>query len=577
MMGFFKLRFNAAVSILLFFLGTITVAGQKIRHAEMLGRPTDKSVTLRLMFEEVAEIQVEYGTTAGSLNHKTTWTVFTAGQLAEILIKELEPDTRYFYRVLHRSPGESGITFRPEYNFHTQRKPGSEYTFVIQADPHLDEQSDTALYSRCLSNQLADQPDFVIDLGDIIMTDKLKNASGKITRDTITKRCQYMRTFYEKLCHSVPLLMALGNHEGEAGWTLNGNSENTAIWGTLERKKYFANPAPDDFYTGDDTDHLFVGKRENYYSWSWGDVLFVVLDPYWYTTPKPDANTGWRWTLGKKQYDWLKNTLEFNESRFKFVICHQLVGGDPNGRGGIEYADLYEWGGNNKDGSFGFVSNRPGWYKPIKDLLTENRVNVFFHGHDHFFGKQEKECLIYQECPQPSHPNYQNANQAEDYGYLKGQILPNSGHLRIHVKPEEVKIEYVRAYLPSVENANRKNRDVAATYFLHPVNCYDSLSTGLPVIWNSEYVNELIYPNPFETETNITFSVQQKQYISLQINDKQGRIIKHLIKESEMSAGQYSVIWDGTNETVQEMNSGVYYYLITNNSGRIASGQILLK
>jgi uncharacterized protein (UPF0216 family) len=44
--------------------------------------------------------------------------------------------------------------------------------------------------------------------------------------------------------------------------------------------------------------------------------------------------------------------------------------------------------------------------KPVKELLRENRVNIFFHGHDHFFGKQEKDCLVYQETPQPSHPNY---------------------------------------------------------------------------------------------------------------------------------------------------------------------------
>ena len=47
-----------------------------------------------------------------------------------------------------------------------------------------------------------------------------------------------------------------------------------------------------------------------------GDALFVVLDPYWYTTTKPHhggvgVGSGDRWdrTLGREQYDWLRDTL----------------------------------------------------------------------------------------------------------------------------------------------------------------------------------------------------------------------------------------------------------------------------
>lgn len=31
-------------------------------------------------------------------------------------------------------------------------------------------------------------------------------------------------------------MMAMGNHEAEAGWYLNNTPNNLAIWGTLERK-----------------------------------------------------------------------------------------------------------------------------------------------------------------------------------------------------------------------------------------------------------------------------------------------------------------------------------------------------
>jgi len=559
----------------LLFLNGFLLTSQEVIHKEILGRPTDKSITIRMAFDTNCEFMVEYGLTQDLLNNKPAIINANASIPTDLTLEGLSKNTTYYYRVLYRNIPNSSWKIRPVYRFTTQKNEDVGFTFVIQADPHLDEQSDTAVYSRCVKNQSEDHPDFIIDLGDIIMTDKLKNGSGKITRDTITSRCKYLRSFYEIAGHSAPYFMVLGNHEGEAGWTLNGSADNSAIISTQERKKYFMNPLPNEFYSGDDTQNDFVGLRENYYSWKWGDALFVVLDPYWYTSPKPDANTGWRWTLGKKQYDWLKTTLEMDNSIYKFVFCHQLVGGDPNGRGGIEFADLYEWGGNNIDGSYGFNSNRQGWYKPIKDILIENKVSAFFHGHDHFFGKQEKDCLIYQECPQPSHKSFQNANQAGEYGYVNGQILPNSGHIRVNVQPDEVKIEYVRAYSAANETPTRKNKDIAATYFIKRNDCYDTLSTSSTILWNSDYLNELIYPNPFSNDLNIQFSLTTLETLSLAIFDNQGKIVNYLMNKNKLSSGEYNIIWDGKNAAGQQMPNGMYVYHLITNKGK-KSGKIIL-
>lgn len=326
----------------LFCLISCPVLGQKIRHGELLGRPTNKSIVIQAFFEEDAEVSAKYGTASGTYGQQTAWIKIIKGEPAEISITGLNANTTYYYKYCYRVPGATTSTERPERIFKTQKSPGSSFSFVVQADPHLDEQSDSSLYRVSLQNQLSDKPDFSIDLGDILMTDKLKNAAGIIPKDTVTYRAHMQRSFYETSAHSVPLFISMGNHEGESGWNLNNTAENIAVWGTLERKKYFLNPAPDGFYTGDETVHQFVGLRENFYAWTWGDALFVVLDPYWYTKTKPDASNGWRWTLGKTQYDWLRTTLEASKAKFKFIFAHQLIGGDPNGRGGIEFADLYE-------------------------------------------------------------------------------------------------------------------------------------------------------------------------------------------------------------------------------------------
>jgi hypothetical protein len=274
----------------------------------------------------------------------------------------------------------------------------------------------------------------------------------------------------------------------------------------------------------------------------------------------------------------LKTTLESSTAKYKFIFCHHLIGGDKDGRGGVEIADKYEWGGNNLNGSYGFDVQRPGWPKPIKEILKENRATIFFHGHDHFFGKQDRECMVYQEVPQPSHPNFTGVSYAEGYGYFQGQILPNSGHMRVQVAPEGVKVEYVRVYLPKSENATRKNKDVSATYFIGSINCYDSLQgAGIsPVVWNANYSEHLVYPNPSPREVNLEFTLPKHGQVKLTISDLQGKIIKTLLNHGSMDAGKYLIHWDGNNQLGQSVSAGEYVYSVQLNQNTIHSGKILL-
>lgn len=562
-------------------LSAFKINAQNITQTEILGRPTNNSITIQAFFSAAVEVSIQYGTITGNYSNQTPWQSFLANEPAEVLISGLASNTKYHYRMCYRSVGTTTFTTRPEHSFQTQRPIGSTFTFVVQADPHMDEQSSIPVYERCLQNQLEDNPDFMIDLGDFLMTDKLKRINvtpNVIPHDTIPYRCKLLRSKYETICHTVPLFIALGNHEGESGWNLNGTSENIAVWDTNERKKYFLNPAPDGFYSGDATSYNFVGQRESYYSWTWGDALFVVIDPYWFTATKPNATTGWLWTLGQGQYNWLRTTLENSTSKFKFIFSHQIIGGNPDGRGGVEYANLYEWGGNNLNGTSGFATNRPGWYKPIKELLTENRVTTFFHGHDHFFGKQEKDCLVYQETPQPSHSSTtaNGVSYAAGYGYLEGTILPNTGHIRVTVSPNGVLTEYVRTYLPASENATRHNKDVSSSYFIGTTNCY-TLGSNSPMIWNSNYKDEIVYPNPFSKETTIEFSLNASEKVSVSIYNELGQLVKSLLNENAMNSGKFQVIWDGMDNSGASVANGTYFYKITTESGAIKSGKLILK
>ncbi len=363
------------------------------------GKPTDSSITLNVYAPDDMEFYIEYGLCNSKYSDKTSIYKLSAHHAENITINGLKSNSRYNYRVLIKNTTEGDFTASSQYNFHTCRTQGSDFCFVVQADSHLDEQSDIELYKRTLSNELADTPDFMIDLGDTFMTDKL----GEMNNRKIQNRYLMQRGFFSLITHSVPLYLVLGNHDGESGWKLDGTENNITVQAAKNRKIYFPNPRPDDFYSGNSTVEKHVGFPEDYYAWTWGDALFVVLDPYWYTVKKPGkAIDNWGWTLGKQQYDWFKETLGKSEAKFKFVFCHHLVGGGEEGRGGIEWVKYYEMGGFNKDGTWGFDAKRTGWNKPVHQLMTDNHVTIFFHGHDHFYAKQELDGIIYQSMfPNP--------------------------------------------------------------------------------------------------------------------------------------------------------------------------------
>ena len=142
---------NLLIFILFFESNVIT---QTYEHAELLGRPTDHSITVQLFFNKTIEACVQYGTSSGNYSDQTSWQLFNNGDPTEIFISGLNANTKYFYRVCYRDPGSMAVQTRPEYFFHTQRPEGSSFSFVVQADPHMDEQSDSSIYKRCLRNQL---------------------------------------------------------------------------------------------------------------------------------------------------------------------------------------------------------------------------------------------------------------------------------------------------------------------------------------------------------------------------------------------------------------------------------------
>ena len=269
------------ILVIVYFASTfLTMSGQNLNI--ILGRPTDKSITMNILFDAKVIFYVEYGTTSGSYSVKNQEHNSESNVPFVETLTNLSADTRYFYHVSYRLPSETKWKTSPVYSFQTWRPPGKSFSFTIEADPHpYDKKCYHPLWDIALQNQLNDNADFIIDMGDTFGDD---HEPFTITNDEIRQLHLDDREYFGKICHSLPLFFCLGNHEGESGYyLLQTPPNNLATYGTLWRKYYYSNPFPDGFYTGNtQTEPNGIGLPENYYAWEWGDALFVVLDAYRY-------------------------------------------------------------------------------------------------------------------------------------------------------------------------------------------------------------------------------------------------------------------------------------------------------
>jgi immune inhibitor A len=89
------------------------------------------------------------------------------------------------------------------------------------------------------------------------------------------------------------------------------------------------------------------------------------------------------------------------------------------------------------------------------------------------------------------------------------------------------------------------------------------------------------FPNPFNPTTTIVYELNpvnqdRETHVVLSIFNILGRRVRTLV-DGEQSAGRYTVIWDGTDESGLEVASGVYFYRLNRGGESESKKMILLK
>ncbi len=85
------------------------------------------------------------------------------------------------------------------------------------------------------------------------------------------------------------------------------------------------------------------------------------------------------------------------------------------------------------------------------------------------------------------------------------------------------------------------------------------------------------FPNPFNSTTQIIFSLDRPQQVILSIYDGNGRVLRTLVDNSRLAAAFHHYYWDGTRANGSLAASGVYYIVLSTGSVHKVIKSVFLK
>jgi hypothetical protein len=124
----------------------------------------------------------------------------------------------------------------------------------------------------------------------------------------------------------------------------------------------------------------------------------------------------------------------------------------------------------------------------------------------------------------------------------------------------------------TVTDSDQNTSEFAVNHPTGEVSDVENGSDVLPLEFNL-YQN---YPNPFNPNTRIVFDLPEAGDVRLAVFNALGQRIRTLI-DRPLSTGRHAVAWDGRDEDLRPVASGVYFYRLTADRYSAGRKMILLK
>ena len=84
------------------------------------------------------------------------------------------------------------------------------------------------------------------------------------------------------------------------------------------------------------------------------------------------------------------------------------------------------------------------------------------------------------------------------------------------------------------------------------------------------------FPNPFNPETQFSYTLNKSGTISLRIYDIMGKLI-YTVYDGFQRSGNHNVLWEGLDQNKRPVSSGVYFYRLVTQSNTISKKMVLAK
>ena len=115
-------------------------------------------------------------------------------------------------------------------------------------------------------------------------------------------------------------------------------------------------------------------------------------------------------------------------------------------------------------------------------------------------------------------------------------------------------------------------------WYVDDVQVYgDPSLTGVddePLVLRARVSN---HPNPFNPVTSIAYSVPEDGPVALRIYDVAGRLVRNLVDDGAMTAGEFHATWNGVDDSGHAVAGGVYFARLETAAGQASSKLVLLK
>ena len=281
-----------------------TIAEARVLQGPMLGAVTPTSIRIWVRVGDEFPVSIAVSESPRFADEVVTPPVVARAAddlTVTVLVNDLRPGTRYYYRVLIDGTRGKYTPDVPVHSFVTAPGPKEAAVFSVATGScaRFPEDPDQVIW-RAIA---AADPDLFIWLGDNIYADSGQpsaiNGDYQRQRDVIT---------YQPVARGIPQIAIWDDHDSGLN---NGDGTNSFKENAYQSfRNYWANPS----YGLDDTPGVF-------FDYHYGGVDFFLLDGRYYRDPNAAPDLPGKTMLGAAQKAWLKNRLRASKAPFKIIVA----------------------------------------------------------------------------------------------------------------------------------------------------------------------------------------------------------------------------------------------------------------